>query len=154
MIEETVESITSSDVETTTPDTAARTAAHALRDEDVGSLVVLDGGEVVGIVAESDFVALVSEGIDGSVPVSAFMSSPVETITPDAGVPAAAEAMRTEGVKKLPVVERGDGDGAAGELVGMVTTTDLAHYLPRYRTEVEWKGDPLVAGRPTSTGGE
>jgi CBS-domain-containing membrane protein len=45
--------------------------------------------------------------------------------------------MREEGVKKLPVV-------ADGDLVGVVTTTDLAHFLPRYRTEVEWQGEPLV----------
>lgn len=126
------------DVETVAPDVAAATAAHTLRDEAVGSLVVVEDDEVVGIVAESDFVALVSEGADGTLPVSAFMAAPVVTVSPGTSVHDAARTMQSEGVKKLPVV-------ADGGLVGIVTTTDLAHYLPRYRTEVEWKGDPLVA---------
>jgi FOG: CBS domain len=136
MIEKTVETAMSDSVAIVTPETTAKAAANRLRRREVGSVVVEAGGEVRGIVAESDFVALVGEDADPATPVSAFMSAPVETIGPETSLAAAATTMREEGVKKLPVV-------ADGDLVGIVTTTDLAHFLPRYRTEVEWDGEPL-----------
>lgn len=140
MIEKTVDMAMSDAVETVTADTTATAAADQFRREEVGSLVVVADGEIRGIVTESDFVALVGEEADPTTPVSAFMSAPVVTTDPDASLAAAAATMREEGVKKLPVV-------ADGDLVGVVTTTDLAHFLPRYRTEVEWDGDPLAEGR-------
>lgn len=136
MIEETVETAMSGAVATVTPETTAESAANLLRRREVGSLVVAVDDEVRGIVAESDFVALVGEKADPTTPVSAFMSAPVVTIAPDTALADAATTMREEGVKKLPVV-------ADDDLVGIVTTTDLAHFLPRYRTEVEWDGEPL-----------
>jgi CBS domain-containing protein len=140
MIAKTVADAMTDAVETVPPDVTAAVAASRLRRREVGSLVVAEDGEVIGIVAESDFVALVSERADPTVPVSAFMSAPVVTTTSETELSAAARTMRGEGVKKLPVVDD-------GELVGIVTTTDLAHFLPRYRTEVEWTGKPLVERR-------
>lgn len=46
------------DVVTTTPDTALRDAARAMLERKVGCLVVVEGERVVGIIAESDFVKL------------------------------------------------------------------------------------------------
>jgi len=43
----------------------------------------------------------------------------------DADVEAAVETFRTHGIKKLPVV-------ADGELVGIVTTTDISRYVPNF----------------------
>ena len=137
MIEKTVETAMSDAVATVAPEATATEAAALLRRREVGSLVVVAADEVAGIVAESDFVALVGEDADPATPVSAFMSAPVVTVTPATTLADAATTMREEGVKKLPVV-------ADGDLVGVVTTTALAHFLPRYRTEVEWQGEPLV----------
>lgn len=140
MIEKTVADAMTDAVETVSVDATASVAASVLRREEIGSLVVGRDGDAVGIVAESDFVALVSERADPTIPVSAFMSAPVVTTTPETPLDEAARTMRSEGIKKLPVLDD-------GELAGIVTTTDLAHFLPRYRTEVEWKGEPLVERR-------
>lgn len=137
MIEKTVQTAMSDTVATVSPDASATDAANLLRRREVGSLVVVAAEAAVGIVAESDFVALVGEDADPATPVSAFMSAPVVTVTPETTLADAATTMREEGVKKLPVL-------ADGDLVGVVTTTDLAHFLPRYRTEVEWRGEPLA----------
>ena len=48
------------DVITTTPDTPLREAARAMFERKIGCLVVLDGGRIAGILAESDFVKLAS----------------------------------------------------------------------------------------------
>jgi len=120
-------------------------AARLLHDRDVGSVVVEDNG-IAGIVTESDVVSLVATGGDpDTTSVEAVMSTPVHTVGADEGVVVAARRLREHRIKKLPVTggdeqegdEDGDGiedgDGTEGELVGIVTTTDLAHFLPHVR---------------------
>jgi CBS-domain-containing membrane protein len=61
--------------------------------------------------------------------VAEIMSDPVVTIRPHEAVRTAGERMGHNGVKKLPVTED-------GEPVGIVTTTDLAHFFPRSRIKM------------------
>ncbi|WP_159903869.1 CBS domain-containing protein [Salinirussus salinus] len=112
-------------------------AARTLREEHVGSLVV--GEEIVdGIVTEADVVAAVGEEVDlESTTVAEIMSDPVVTIRPDESVRVAGERMGHNGVKKLPVTED-------GEPVGIVTTTDLAHFVPRNRLQMASQPEPDV----------
>jgi acyl dehydratase/CBS domain-containing protein len=99
-------------------------AATRLRDEGIGSLVVESGGEPVGIITESDIVAVTAaEGDTRALTVGDVMVEALVTIRPDADIEAAVERLRTHGIKKLPVV---DDDG----LVGIVTTTDISRYVP------------------------
>jgi CBS domain-containing protein/acyl dehydratase len=129
-------------VETVGPDEPAAVAARRLRAADVGSLVVVDAGEPVGIVTESDVVGLVADGVDPeSTPVSALMSGPLVTASPDTPLHEAAERMRDERIKKLPVV-------ADGDLVGIVTTTDVSNYFPRLARETRARGGPPEAVAP------
>jgi CBS domain-containing protein len=46
------------DVRTTTPDTPLSDAAETMIEHKLGCLPVLEGGKLVGIITESDFVAL------------------------------------------------------------------------------------------------
>jgi CBS domain-containing protein len=112
-------------------------AARTLREKHVGSLVV--GEEIVdGIVTEADVVAAVGEEVDlESTTVAEIMSDPVVTIRPDESVRVAGERMGHNGVKKLPVTEE-------GEPVGIVTTTDLAHFVPRNRLQMASQPEPDV----------
>ena len=48
------------DVVTTTPETLLREAAGTMFERKIGCLVVVDGGRIAGILAESDFVKLAS----------------------------------------------------------------------------------------------
>jgi CBS domain-containing protein len=59
----------------------------------------------------------------------------VVTIMPDETVRVAGERMGHNGVKKLPVAE-------AGRAVGIITTTDLALYLPRYQVGMTAQPEP------------
>jgi acyl dehydratase/CBS domain-containing protein len=107
------------------PATAVASAARQMRDASVGSLVVVEDDEPVGIVTDGDVVALVAGGADvASTPIRDVMRSPVPTIAADDALETAATSLREADVKRLPVLE-------AGKLVGVLTTTDLAHYLPR-----------------------
>jgi len=53
-----VREVMRSPVEQISPEAAVVEAAERLRDGDVGSLVVVHGGEPVGIITESDVVAV------------------------------------------------------------------------------------------------
>jgi CBS domain-containing protein/acyl dehydratase len=135
----TIREIMSPTVETISPDLDAGAVAEVLHGKDIGSAVVVEDSEVrsasgnrtqsgdpVGIVTESDVVGLVAEGHDPSrVTAADCMSAPVVTIDADESIEAAVDHFREHTIKKLPVVDDGD-------LVGIVTTTDISYYLPHF----------------------
>jgi CBS domain-containing protein len=96
-------------------------AARAMRDGDFGSVVVLKGGSVCGVVTDRDIVIrAVAEGKDPkSVKLGEICSGDVVTIGPDQSVDDAAELMRDKAVRRVPVIDK-------GRLVGIVSLGDLA----------------------------
>ncbi|RZH68668.1 CBS domain-containing protein [Natrinema altunense] len=135
MIETTVESVDLRSPPTIAPETPVTEAAHSLRRPTVSALPVLEDESVVGIVTESDIVALVAE-TDDRPATRTIMSAPVTTISPTATISDAAETMRTHGVKHLPVV-------SDGVYRGLLSVRTLAPYLPRHRLEIEWRDEPM-----------
>ena len=121
-----VSEIMSSPVVTVTQETTVADAAGVLAEEHVGSLVV--GEDIIeGIVTETDIVRAVGGELDlTATTVEDIMTDPVVTMRPHESVRVAGERMGHNGVKKLPITEN-------GEPVGIVTTTDLAHFFPRNR---------------------
>ncbi len=120
----TVRDAMAADVRSVTTDEDAAAAARAMRDGGTGFLPVLEGGTPVGVVTDRDLVVRVlAEGGDGSTPVGEVMSRDVATIGPDEDLSAAAEAMRSGGIRRLVVVEDG---GVVGVLShgALVQATD------------------------------
>lgn len=134
MLQTSVDSVVVRDAPTVTPETSVTDAATRLRDPAVPGLVVLDGPAVVGVVTESDLVAMVAETADRSA-VSSIMTSPVTTTTPAATVTDAARTMQAAGVRLLPVV----GDD---EYVGLVSDRTLAPYVSRRHLDIDWRAEP------------
>jgi CBS domain-containing protein len=116
-----VEEIMTRDPRTVDASDTVVDAAREMRDGDIGDVVVLDGGEVVGIVTDRDIaIRVVAEGRDpGSTPVSEACTTGVETIEPDASVDDALRAMRDKDIRRLPVVD-------GGRPVGILSLGDLA----------------------------
>jgi len=136
MIDIPVSSVMVEEFVAVSPDASAVEAAEKLRDPDVPALVVCDSRETaVGIVTESDIVAVVAEHGDNP-PIESFMSRPLVTARPDTSVASAAQRMRNAGVSILPVVE-------TETPVGLVTKHDISPYLARHHLEITWDGDPL-----------
>ena len=97
-------------------------AAAKMRDEAVSALFV--PGSSAGIVTTTDVVAAVADGLDlSTVTVTEGMTAPVERVTTEQDLSAAAAMMTNFGIKHLPVV---DDDG---DYVGMISTTDLTTAL-------------------------
>lgn len=119
-----VRDVMTSDVLTVTGETPVVKVAERLVDTAVGSLVVCADGEPIGIVTQSDLVGVLAAREDpGNTLVVDVMSVDLVTVGPDDSIERAAELVGEHGVGHLPVVED-------GRVVGIVSTTDLSHYLP------------------------
>jgi CBS domain-containing protein len=126
MVEPRVEQLMSRPVETVAPETSIHDAADELVRHDVGAVVVVDeAAGLEGLLRATDFVLMVRDGTaaPGSA-VAEVMRTDVLTTTPDALVSELAETMLERRVTHVPVLE-------GAEVVGMVSTTDLAAYLAR-----------------------
>ena len=120
----TVREVMNPDVETASPDTPVVAVAERLHTAGIGSVVVCEDGGPLGIVTESDMVALVATRRTGEELTAAdCMAAPAVTVPQDAPIERAVELFREHEVKKLPVTS----DGA---VVGIITTTDVSNYLP------------------------
>lgn len=120
----TVEDVMSQPARTVDEGETARSMSAVLDAENIGSVVVLDEGVPCGIATESDLVRLLSAEADvDEVTVGEFMSTDLVTVSPDDDVEDAAELFHNHNIRRLPVVED-------GELVGIVTTSDISRYLP------------------------
>jgi CBS domain-containing protein len=117
----TVEEIMTRDPRTVNADDPVTDAARIMRDDDIGDVIVLQNGEVGGIVTDRDIVVRgVAEGRDvESTQVSDVCTSGIETIEPSASVNDALRKMRESDIRRLPVV---DGDRP----VGIISLGDLA----------------------------
>ena len=132
MIDQSVSDVMRHSARTITEETTASTVARLFAENGIGSAVVVDPetDDLLGIVTESDIMRQVATGADvTAVAVGSFMTTPVITITSTASIDTAATLMRDHSIRRLPVV---DDD----HLVGIRTTTDLTHYLPRLRNAI------------------
>lgn len=104
--------------------TVKEAAALMLR-EGVGSLVIMEKGEPIGILTERDLLyKVVAVGkIPSRTKVENVMSSPVITVTPGSSVSLAAKRMSDLHMRRLPVVED-------GKLIGMLTEKDILKLSP------------------------
>ncbi len=96
-------------------------AATLMKQEDCGSIPVVEGGRLVGIVTDRDIVVRgVAAGKDPKTQrVSEVMSANPVTIGPDNDVSDAEMKMADRQIRRLPVVE-------GGKLVGIIVTAQIA----------------------------
>lgn len=132
MIDQSVADVMTRSVRTVTGEQTASAVARLFAKEGIGSAVVVDPetDDLVGIVTESDIMHQVATDADvTAVPVHSFMTAPVVTISGAESIHAAATLMKDHSIRRLPVVD-------GGEVVGVLTTVNLTHYLPRLRNSV------------------
>lgn len=136
-----VQSVASEPPITVPTGSSVRDAAQRMRDQEVGSILILEDERLVGIVTERDLTGrILAEGLDpDQTAVDAIMSSPVVTVEPATKVEDAIERMIDHEVKRL-VVE------LDGELRGVVSVTDVAYAAPELARRVtdymrtRWEG--------------
>ena len=115
-----LQEITRREVCTARPADSIADVARAMRDQNVGAVVVTEDDKVVGIVTDRDIaLAVVAGDAAPQQPVSEIMTKDVKTIWEDQGVFNATQYFRGHRIRRLPVIDRQD------QLVGIVSADDL-----------------------------
>ncbi|MDH4119731.1 MAG: CBS domain-containing protein [Acidimicrobiia bacterium] len=100
------------------PATTLSEATDAMTVSGHGSMGVVEGGDLVGILTERDVVRAMSRGASGADPISRWMSGEPDAFGPDVDVFEAAEWLLASGYRHLPVVDD-------GRLLGIVGVTEV-----------------------------
>lgn len=110
------------DVVTADPKSSVRSVARMMVDRRVGSVIVVDGEDIVGIVTDRDILNTIARNpaFDfDTMGAANIMTRQVHWIAAEAGVEKAVDMMVQYRIKKLPVVED-------GKVVGIITSTDIS----------------------------
>jgi CBS domain-containing protein len=108
----------SRDLLTVAPQDRLGEVAQRMVDRDVGAVIVMEGGELAGILTERDVLRAVAAGITETTLVSDWMTRDPETMAPDDTTQHAAVLMIHGGFRHLPLTEGAD-------VVGMLSIRDL-----------------------------
>jgi CBS domain-containing protein len=111
-------------------------------DANVGSILVTDGGEVVGIMTERDYLRKIA--VRGRTShdtiVREIMSAPLVYVTPETTIEEAMAIMTDRRIRHLPVAENDD-------IVGIVSIGDLVKFQSeRQSFEIKYLTD-YISGR-------
>ncbi len=94
--------------------------ARVMRDSQVGAVLVVNDGALAGLVTDRDLVVRgLSEGMGPDEPVGPLCSGDLIGVTADADLSQAAQLMRENAVRRLPVINE-------GQVVGIVSMGDIA----------------------------
>lgn len=107
----------------------------------VGSLLVTEEGDILGIFTERDYLRRVAleERDDRDTPVRDVMSAPVVVATPETTVDECMALMTDRRIRHVPVV-------AGGEVVGMVSIGDLVEFRSRRQAfEIQYLTEYITA---------
>ena len=98
-----------------------RDAARAMRQNDIGDVVVEKDGKLCGIVTDRDIVvrAIAEDKDVRTTSLESICSREPVSLTPEQTDEDAVRIMRDKAVRRLPVVER-------GKVIGIVSLGDLA----------------------------
>jgi CBS domain-containing protein len=98
-------------------------AAARMWNAQTGSLLVMEGENLLGIVTERDLLRAIAHGQDPTqVPLKDVMRTDIITVGPQATLKEAANIMATKWIRHLPIVED-------GKVVGIVSQRDLTGIL-------------------------
>lgn len=126
-----VEEVMTTDLVTCETDASLEAVAERMARRRVGSVLVCEDGDPVGIVTETDLIGVgYRTGRPfAEIPVSEATSRPLVTVPGDRTLRRATERMAAEGVKKLPVADD-------LEIVGIVTLTDVVYHFSDVKREI------------------
>ncbi len=121
-----------------------RSAAELMWRQQTGSLLVTDGGQLIGIITERDVLRAVALGADPDrSSVDEVMTADVFTVHPDMPLQDAAREMAKRWIRHLPVVQ-------GSQLLGVVSMRDVTAVfaaLAPAKVNVEHEFDHLVRER-------
>ena len=105
---------------TVAPDDTVFDALKLMADKNIGSVLVMDGEKLAGILSERDYARkVVLHGkTSRHLPVREIMTGDVQTISPDENIDRCMALMTAKHIRHLPVVED-------GRVVGLISIGDV-----------------------------
>jgi CBS domain-containing protein len=118
---QTIRDAMTSNPTTVQPSATVQEAAQAMKSEDVGSVPIVEGERLVGVVTDRDLaIRVLAAGKSADTPLSEIASKDIVTVDPQQSLEEAARLMAEHQVRRLPVCEED------GRLVGMLAQADVA----------------------------
>jgi CBS domain-containing protein len=116
-----IKELMTTDVITCTPSTPIMEVAKHMKNNDIGSVPVVNNNQLVGLITDRDvIVRCIALGLDpNKTQAQDCMTKNPVTVTPETDAHEAADLMSSEQVRRLPVVKN-------GALVGICVLGDLA----------------------------
>jgi CBS domain-containing protein len=113
------------------PEETVAAAAHAMKEHGIGTVLVLENGQLSGLLTDRDItVRVLAENRDpDATRVGDICSTELVTLGPDDDVAQAVQLIRERAIRRIPVLEN-------GTPVGVVSIGDLA---------LEWGEGPELA---------
>jgi CBS domain-containing protein len=110
------------------PDDTADHVASIMRDRDIGDVLVMDDGKLLGIVTDRDLTirAITNNHDSNHLKIRNYMTERVITGSSDWSVQRIARTMAKHQVRRLPIMED-------GQVVGIISLGDIARYSNRKR---------------------
>ncbi|MBV8071646.1 MAG: CBS domain-containing protein [Acidobacteriaceae bacterium] len=106
------------------PDATVYEALEIMSDKEVGALLVLERGHVVGILSERDYARkiILKNRSSRDTKVREIMNAPAVTVSPACTVDEAMQLMTDRRIRHLPVVD------SVGRLLGIISIGDLVKW--------------------------
>ena len=117
---------------TLSPTSTIGEAATIMRQEDAGSVPILEGGRLVGIITDRDIRTAIGDPAEAlrrelteleELPISTVMTTPAESTREDAPLVEVAHRLAHESIGALPGVDD------AGRVTGIVSYVDVVRKL-------------------------
>jgi CBS domain-containing protein len=124
------------------PGTTVLETLKFMADKGVGALLVVDSGQIKGIISERDFVRSIAktEQVILESAVQDYMTRMVITVTPQHSIDDCMQLMTLEHIRHLPVVDQ-------GKLVGVISVGDVVKQIISIRESKINSLESFIEGR-------
>ncbi len=125
------------------PDDTVFSALQLMADENIGSVLVMDGETLMGILSERDYArkVILQGRASRSLPVSEIMTRNVMVVHPDESIDRCMTLMTQKHIRHLPVVEN-------DKVVGLISIGDVVKTVIEDQAFLLSQLEAYITGQP------
>jgi len=125
------------------PDASVYDALRLMAEKNVGSLLVLEGDRMAGMISERDYARkiVLMDKLSRETKVKEIMTTEVLTVTPDTDLDDCMELITDKRVRHLPVVEN-------DRVLGIVSIGDIVKGIIDHKESVIEQLESYIKGHP------